>query len=216
MKRIFLLAMTLLGCSADIGTDDESLAVDHVEHISTISYAPNSFVIGNAYPGWTDKVQGAPQFSKGPGNENGASYRWGRLYGESFDFCAWIDNGDLNAGVHENAFECGAPQEIDTPHFFATFTNGMHNQLAGDGSLTHMHWAGSGCTTHEAYGNVEPWRVPATPHNPVGTIANGATLRWRYVTRDGNWVLVRDPSPPANQPTWYFVHRGCVSLANTN
>ncbi len=208
----------LLGCS---GTADdaaastsEALGVDKVARITTLSYAPNSFVIGNAYPGWTDEVQGNPQFSSGPGNPNGASYRWGYLFGEGFDRCAWINDGDLGRGPHENGTRCGSPQEIDTGSFLATYTNGEHNGLVGDGSDTHMHYAGSGCTDVNGYGNVEPWRVPATPHNTLGPVPNGKLLKWRYASRDGHWVLVRDPSPPANQPNWYFVQRGCVSLAN--
>jgi hypothetical protein len=214
----YLIAVSLLtACIADdaTSTDEDSLGIDKVRHITTISYAPNSFVIGNAYPNWTDEVQGDPQFSKGPGNEQGASYRWGYLFGENFDHCAWINNDDLGAGVHEPGARCGSPQEIDTPHFFATFTDGIHNDLPGDGSITHMHYAGSGCTDHRGFGNVAPWRVPATPANVVGTIPDQKELRWRYVSHDGNWVLVRDPAPLPNEPNWYFVHRGCVSVANT-
>jgi hypothetical protein len=217
--RIALVSVCVVGCvTADDPTssDEDSLAIDKIARITTISYAPNSFVIGNAYPRWTDEVQGTPQFSAGPGNENGAAYRWGYLFGENFDHCAWLNNNDVAGGVHEAGARCGSPQQIDTPHFLATFTNGEHNQLAGDGSVTNMHYAGDGCTTQTAYGNVEPWRVPATPANAIGTIPNGKELRWRYVTRDGKWVLVRDPAPAPNQPNWYFVHRGCVSVANLN
>lgn len=219
MKTTLSLALSvfLVACS---GSDDpaisgdESLSVKKVDRITTISYAPNSFVIGNAYPGWTDMVQGDAQFSHGPGNEKGASYRWGYLFGENFDHCAWINTNDTTGGHYQAGARCGSPQEIDTPHFMSTYTNGEHNQLAGDGSDTYMHYSGSGCSNRNAYGNVEPWRVPATPDNLVGTVPDGKLLKWRYVTKDGSWVLVRDPAPPANQPNWYFVHRGCVSVAN--
>ncbi len=208
--------VAMVGCSSDISSGTDALSIKKVDQITTISYAPNSFVIGNAYSGWTDLVQGNPQFSKGPGNESGTYYRWGYIYGESFDRCAWVGNQDIDDGVHENGDACGSPQQIDTPMFWVTYTNGEHNDLAGDGSVTHMHYAGSGCSNHDGYGNVEPWRVPATPNNSLGAVPDGKTLLWRYVTKDGSWVLVRDPAPPANAPNWYFVHRGCVSLANTN
>src|SRR5262249_6430534 len=169
---------------------------DRANGISTISYAPNSFVIGNAYPGWTDIIQGPAQFSSGPGNPNGVYYRWGYLYGENFDRCAWLDDDALNAVTSKHvANECGNPQEIDTPYFSETFTNGMRNHLAGDGSVTHMHYAGSGCSDHNGYGNVAPWRAPATPANSRGEVPDGHELLWRYVSKDGDWVLVRDPSP---------------------
>lgn len=215
--RTHVVALLLLaGCSAgdDAASEEDALSRKKIDSITTISYAPNSFVIGNAYPGWTDDVQGNPQFSKGPGNPNGASYRWGYLYGPNFDHCAWVNTNDTTGGAIKPGAKCGSPQQIDTPYFLATYTNGQHNELAGDGSDTHMHYAGSGCVNRNAYGNVAPWRVPSTPSNLVGVVPDGKLLKWRYVTRDGSWVLVRDPSPPASQPNWYFVHRGCVSVAN--
>jgi hypothetical protein len=204
--------------AGDPGIDISADSVhSRVQRITTISYAPNSFVIGNAYSGWTDIIQGAPQFSHGPGNEGGAYYRWGYLYGENFDRCAWINNNDVDQTTSTHgANKCPAGQQINDGYFYSTFTNGEHNHLAGDGSVTHMQYDGSGCTDTRGFGNVSPWRSPATPANSVGTIPNGKELRWRYVTRDGKWVLVRDPAPPAGQPNWYFVHRGCVSVANLN
>ncbi len=225
MKLLVVLA--LAGCdvgSIDTGADADTggpITADSVRStirsIATLSYAPNSYVIGNAYPGWTDVVQGDAQHSAGPGNEGGADYRWGYLYGENFDRCAWIDNGavDIPSSAH-GAARCGDPQQIDTPQFMETFTNGIHNSLAGDGSVTHMKYDGSGCTDHAGYGNVSPWREPATPANSLGAIADGHELRWRYVTKDGEWVLVRDPTPTAGEPNWFFVHRGCVSVANVD
>ena len=222
--RFVLLAspMLLAACSSagggeNLGTSDEALSRRHVDRVTTISYAPNSFVIGNAYPGWTDEVQGDPQFSSGPGNPHGASYRWGFLFGENFDRCAWINDADVDsdgAGRHPGA-RCGSPQQIDTPYFVDTFTNGVRNDLVGDGSDTNMHYTGSGCTDTNGYGNVAPWRVPATPANRIGQIPDGRLLKWRYVSKDGDWVLVRDPTPGMS-PNWYFVQRGCVSLVNKN
>jgi hypothetical protein len=214
----------LSGCAVPAGDDGETpaaggqeLAEKTVSEVTTISYAPNSYVIGNAYPGWTDDVQGDPQFSSGPGNPDGVSYRWGYLYGESFDHCAWIANDAASGSVDEPGSKCGSPQQIDTPYFLATYTNGIHNELAGDGSVTHMHYAGSGCSDTGGYGNVEPWKQPATPHNALGAIPDGTELRWRYVSADGDWVLVRNPSGGgAGTPNWFFVHRGCVSLANVD
>lgn len=211
----------LVGCSGapgegdDVSTTAAAASIHTVDKVTTISYAPNSFVIGNAYPGWHDHVQGKAQFSSGPGNPDGVSYRWGFLYGESFDHCAWIGNGASTADEVDVDNECGAPQEIDTPYFLRTYTDGIHNSLAGDGSLTHMHYAGSGCTDVNGYGNVDPWRVPAVLSNPRGAVPDGRELLWRYVSKDGKWVLVRDPSESGEEsPNWYFVHRGCVSLSN--
>ncbi|GAC1394807.1 MAG: hypothetical protein NVSMB47_04560 [Polyangiales bacterium] len=228
MKAVLAaLLVSLPGLAAcAVAADDPSLDAErspesarhHVESVYTISYAPNSYVIGNAYPGWTDDVQGAVQWSSGPGNPPpGHPYRWGFIYGPSFDRCAWISNGVLTPGpgAHEGN-RCGAPQQIDTPHFLATYTNGIHNRKAGDGSATRMNHGGAGCTDVHGYGNVDPWKIPATPYDSTGVVTDGSALYWRYVTRDGNWVLVHDPAHngSATVPNWYFVHRGCVSVDN--
>jgi hypothetical protein len=227
MRSLSLLAtavsLVATACVAEVADSENPGEIDispdvstrNVERITTISYAPNSFVIGNAYGGWTDLVQGNAQFSAGPGNEGGAGYRWGYLFGEDFDRCAWINTNDVKDNGNQDP-RCGDAQQIDTPLFMSTFSNGEHNSLAGDGSVTHMHYTGSGCSDTHGYGNVEPWRVPATPNNDIGEVPDGKELLWRYVSRGGGWVMVRDPAPPANQPNWYFVQRGCISLANTD
>ena len=198
------------------GTPAEAASHRHIRAgvIPTISYAPNSYVIGNAYPGWSMFVQGPRQFARGPGNPGGAYYRWGFLGGQ-FRRCAWIEDGNTTGGT-PTPNRCGAPRQIDTPYFLRTFTNGTKNDNAGDGSPTHMNHGASGCTDHRAYGNVSPWATPARPANVVGDVPDGKSLLWRYVSRDGRWVMVRDPHPAAGKPNWYFVPRACVSLANRN
>ncbi len=189
------------------GPPAQAAQTETVNDIATISYAPNSYVIGNAYPGWTDVIQGPGQFASGPGNPNGAYYRWGYLYGPAFDSCAWIADGQSTATAPASDM-CGTPQQIDTPHFVATYTDGTVSPGAGDGSPT--TWiGGAGCDT--AYGNVEPWRVPATPGSPLALVPTHPLL-WRYVSADGAWVMVRDTTPTVGGPNWYFVPRGCIAL----
>ncbi|HEY0487094.1 MAG TPA: hypothetical protein VGD72_12685 [Mycobacteriales bacterium] len=198
------------------GGPADAASHQHVERgvVPTISYAPNSYVIGNAYPGWSMFVQGPRQFAKGPGNPRGAYYRWGFL-GGNLRRCAWIEDGNTTGGTTV-ADRCGSPQQIDTPYFLRTFTDGTKNNNAGDGSRTHMNRGAAGCTSHTAFGNVSPWAVPARPADPVSDVPDGKALLWRYVSRDGRWVMVRDPAPTAGKPNWYFVPRGCVSLADPN
>ena len=180
-----------------------------VNEIATISYAPNSYVIGNAYKGWTDVIQGPAE-----GGGNGLSYRWGYLYGPQFDACAWIGSGQSTATAPANDM-CGSPQQQDTPYFIATYTDGTVSPGVSDGSPTTRTGA-SGCGT--GYGNVEPWRVPATPGSPR-TVASTDNLLWRYVSKGGGWVMVRDtdtPStvnnPSATVPNWFFMPADCLNL----
>lgn len=180
-----------------------------VNEIATISYAPNSFVIGNTYSGWTDVIQGNAE-----GGGNGINYRWGYLYGPQFDGCAWIGDGQASATGPANN-RCGTPQQQDTGLFTATYTNGTVSSGVGDGSPTTRTGA-AGCDT--GYGNIEPWRVPATPGDPR-SVAVTDNLLWRYVSKDSNWVLVRDTDTPstvnnpgANVPNWFFMPASCLNL----
>jgi hypothetical protein len=212
---VLLSGVVACGASPDESLGDTSSAssTSDVRQPDTIAYSPNSFVIGNAYPGWTDELHGGAVFRSGPGNPGGTNYQCGMLFGEAFDHCGWIDRGKVSGGADGNACGSACPAGYDTTLFRDTYTDGTINSGVSDGQETHMHYAGSGCSDTKGYGNVSPWRVPATPANAVGSVPDGKLLLWRYVSKDGHWVLVRDPAPPSGQPNWYFVHRGCVSLA---
>ena len=198
-----------LALAAAPGTLAHAAQDETVNDIATISYAPNSYIIGNAYPGWTDVIQGNPE-----GGGNGLTYRWGYLYGPRFDSCAWIGSGQSTATGAASDM-CGTPQQQDTPDFTATYTDGTVSPGVSDGSPTTRTGA-TNCGT--GYGNVEPWRVPAVPGSPR-TVASTDYLLWRYVSKDGNWVMVRDTNTPstlnnpsATVPNWFFMPADCLNL----
>jgi hypothetical protein len=208
-KAVALALAGGLCLSALAGAPASAAKVETVNEIATISYAPNSYIIGNAYNGWTDVIQGNPE-----GGGNGLTYRWGYLYGPQFDSCAWIGSGQSTAKAPANDM-CGTPQQQDTPYFVATYTNGTVSPGVGDGSPT-TRTSATNCGT--GYGNVEPWRVPATPGSPR-TVASTDILLWRYISKDGNWVMVRDTDTPSTQgnpgatiPNWFFMPRDCLNL----
>jgi hypothetical protein len=45
------------------------------------------------------------------------------------------------------------------------------------------------------------------------SLVPGSIVKWRYVSRDGAYVMVRDPSRGSTngvgQQGWYFLPRGC-------
>ncbi|MFB7165137.1 hypothetical protein [Streptomyces sp. NPDC056242] len=165
--------------------------------------SPASYVIGTAYRGWTVDIQGDPQ----------GGYRWGHIYGD-LNSCLWIYDGAAS-GDEAHANECGDPVTMPT----SEFTNGQIGGGASDGA-TVTTVAGSGCATYDGshitgYGNVRPWSVPTTPSAPLNTqVAIGQTVLWRYVSRDGRYVMVRDPRGGSTDgvglQSWYFVPRGCL------
>lgn len=99
------------------------------------------------------------------------------------------------------------------------FTNGQIGGGISDGA-TVATVPGVGCVTYDGvhligYGNVRPWQVPAAASAPLPTsLVFGAPVRWRYVSRDGAFVMVRDPAGgPTNGvglQSWFFLPRDCL------
>jgi hypothetical protein len=177
------------------------------KHVDTdytlLRRSPASYVIGTAYRGWTADIQGPAS----------GGYRWAHVYG-TINECLWIYGGAV-AGTtpHDNA--CGSARTWST----SEFTNGQISSGASDGS-TVATVAGAGCGTWDgvhitAYGNVSPWDVPAHASQPLqSNVALGQTVKWRYVSRDGSFVMVRDPRGGSTDgvglQSWYFLPRGCL------
>lgn len=168
---------------------------------------PHSYVTGTAYRDWTFDVQGVA--SEG--------YRWGRVYGD-LNTCIWIYDGAVS-GSTPAADTC---PDTDRVMPESQFTNGQIGGGADDGAVVNTV-AGPGCATWDGthitgYGNVRPWLVPASPSSPVATsVPLGGPVLWRYVSRDGAWVMVRDPDAGSTDgvgvQSWFFLPRGCLPYA---
>ncbi len=221
-----LAVLGVLACGApapidDVGQSEEALTSrNNVKALGTISYAPNSFVIGNAFAGWTDELHGKAVWGQGPGNESGARYQCGYLYGESFDHCGWLGGGDAPGKEDDEACGPDCPGGSATAAVFEpVYTNGnicpQVNKTPGFCS-TFMNWLAPRCTDRSAYGNVDPWKDKATPANRIEEVPHRTYLQWRYVSHDGAWVMVMDPSKDGRtEPNWYFVSSRCVDVVYT-
>ncbi|MET7859868.1 hypothetical protein ABZS81_22160 [Streptomyces sp. NPDC005318] len=177
------------------------------KHVDTdytlLRRAPASYVIGTAYRDWTADVHGDQQ----------DGYRWARVYG-NLNTCLWIYSGAVS-GDAAQADSCSDPVTMPV----SEFTNGQIGGGTSDGA-TVTTTVGSGCAMYDgshitAYGNVRPWEVPTTATAPLNSqVAIGQTVLWRYVSRDGRYVMVRDPRSGGTDGTglqsWYFIPRGCL------
>jgi hypothetical protein len=167
---------------------------------------PASWVLGSAFDGWRVDVQG--------GAVNG--YRWGYVY-NGFDRCAWVAEAALPAGGSSTSDKCPAPIEYPLNDFsYGIVGSNDPSSTGSDGAPTVFDYNHPGCNGQTtAYANTRPWVVPAQPRNPLFTMPNGLPVRWRYVTKDGQWVLIHDMRyDPAGgyPPNWYFVKRQCIDL----
>ncbi|MFF5295396.1 hypothetical protein [Paractinoplanes globisporus] len=88
-----------------------------------------------------------------------------------------------------------------------------------DGSSARVNTRLSGCSRVGAYGNVLPWQNRTEAHDRYGVIVKTyAGLKWRYITRDGRFVMVRDThrndprltKQRAGHTKWFFVRSTCV------
>ncbi len=178
------------------------------QHVTTdytlLRRAPASYVLGTAYRDWTVDVHG----------EGSSGYRWGRVFGD-LNSCLWIYDGAVD-GSGATTDSCPAGGRV-IPE--SEFTNGQIGGGAADGAAV-ATVAGAGCATWDgthlvAYGNVRPWEVPTTPSAQINTpVPMGGTVLWRYVSRDGAYVMVRDPNGGSTdgvgQQSWFFLPRGCL------
>lgn len=200
----FLVPVT---ASSPASTADAAVRKNVDTDYTLLRRAPRSYVIGTAYSGWTFDAQGPAD----------AGYRWGRVFGD-LNTCLWIYEGAVT-GSGAATQSCS-----DTPRTMPVdeFTNGQIGGSADDGAHV-ATVAGTGCGTYDGvhltgYGNVRPWLVPAVVSAPLATtLVAGATVLWRYVSRDSAFVMVRDPAGGSTDgvglQSWFFLPRGCLPAA---
>jgi hypothetical protein len=68
------------------------------------------------------------------------------------------------------------------------------------------------------YGNVRPWLARSAPTEPLQTqVSLGGQVKRRYLVRDGQFVMVRDPNLGAADgvglQAWFFLPTACVTEA---
>ncbi len=86
-----------------------------------------------------------------------------------------------------------------------------------DGSPARITLGQPGCGgAAPVFANIQPWHSTAHPADQYGTLPDGTAVKWRYVARDTNWVLVHGPTLQPGQSHWYFVRRTCVSAPSVH
>lgn len=207
LALISALAVTLvvpLTPTTSSSTAEAALRKTVTSDYALLRRGPSSYVIGTAYRGWTVDVHGPAS----------GGYRWGRVFGD-LNGCLWIYEGAV-AGSGATTDSCSNPGTIYPTWLF---TNGQISAGVSDGTSV-ATVAGADCWTYDGvhiigWGNVRPWadQTSVTAGVPT-TLTYGSTVRWRYVSRDGAYVMVRDPAGGSTDGTgiqsWFFLPRGCL------
>jgi hypothetical protein len=159
-----------------------------------VASAPGGYVIGNCAPGWHlhRTIKSAPV------PPEGTFFDGGYVYGD-FNGCGWI-RADRDSQVgSDSSTACASPGR--SPGEFGSAFN-CPPGTCSDGTGV----AGTNC---QLYANYRPWSDSPAPTNPIGGAQSG-TFLWRYVTRDGRYVMVRDPDIVSGSGNWGFVARSCL------
>jgi hypothetical protein len=85
-----------------------------------------------------------------------------------------------------------------------------------DGSPARVDTSLPRCGNVPVFANIQPWHSTAVPADQYGTITRPTAVKWRYVARDPDWVLVHGPTLQPGQSHWYFVPRHCVTAPDVH
>ena len=165
---------------------------------ATFRRAPGSFAIGNAHNGW--------EFYSGI-SSGGYTYGYVGSPDDHIQKCAWIGVTNLDAPI--GAYyppPCNLSGTIFPVESFASFIN----CTACTDAYPVATQAGPTCTDFNMYANVLPWRATTVPYDPVLTFAPGFVVEWRYISKDGRWIMVKIPNRADGAGAWLFIQRGCL------
>jgi hypothetical protein len=121
--------------------------------------------------------------------------------GGPIDRCGWVERRHRTPRAHvrraRRRCESARPRE---------FSNGTKNSRPPkDGAVARLY-TGVGCSAVHGYVNAFPWRRVSSPTGELPGVEEGMGVRWRYVSHDGRFVVVRAPGRD-----WFFVPIGCVA-----
>lgn len=191
----------------------------YIQHTSkyalwgTIRRNKQSYVIGNARNGW--------HFAKQEEHESGGAADLGTI-GSGYKGCGWVyaeHIGSKNIGNEPSTCEhtSGAKNGSFEPPTSA-FTSSLDCKKCNEGHLVKLEHGTPVCLNVSPLNRPESSTCndvnPAKPElEPTKSEQEGKTapqVKWRYVTREGRWVLVQIPSLGIAEGSWAFVQRSAL------
>jgi hypothetical protein len=167
---------------------------------------PKSYVIGNCHDDWALSVE-KPDAGEGMS---------GAYINDEFGGCGYITRANVETLGGSSAPACGSgyPHVEDFGQYF-----NCSNALARQEQCSNRD--GTAVPNDEAchrYFNVRPWKDVTQPQTelpflsavPAKNKKGTDRFKWRYVTRDGRYVLVKDTGRASGTGRWIFVNRSCL------
>lgn len=169
---------------------------------SFVANVPSGYVTGNCRDGWHLHRQ-----VKYVNPNTGRAWDGGYFFG-NYTGCGWIDAGNdvLVGGTPGTA--CQSPSR--NPAEFASLINCLPG-TCGDGAPVAV------IGRCDEYANVRPWSATPAPTDFLRSRGAGYSgFLWRYVSRNGQWVMGHDIGSDvgAGRGNWVFVRRSCLGALN--
>lgn len=197
-----------LGLEPQFGTASEGAhcvtkAYEDTFNWVSVRWNGKSYAIGNCADGWVVDVQ-HPHAKEG--------YSGGYVNG-NVQRCSWVKGSNLRSNGGTGANPCPSSGSYMTLSSFARYFN---CERGADDCNNRDGFPVRTVQSCPMYANVQPWRNPATPTDQLRTIPTGAQfegaprLKWRYLAKYSDYVLVRDRATADGRGNWGFVPLSCL------
>lgn len=173
-----------------VGTTTDSYQWGYIGNV------PGGYADGNCRDGWhLDR-----QFTYT--NPTTGNIWYGGYFFGNFVACGWTrrTNAVPISGSPGTACSTGASRSRNT---FMSYVN--CNSPCGDGTDVAL---GAACNE---YANVRPFSSSPSPTDWLRARPAGYVVKWRYLSKNGQWVMARDANVPTGQGNWGFISRTCFS-----
>jgi hypothetical protein len=168
---------------------------------STIANVAGGLAIGNCPRNEELDVE-----DYGNGGEESGYFYGG--YFANLGVCAWVKISEALKEKGGNLGHCSGGIGYE----YGTFYSQINSGSVHDGYYVNNRVA---C---EEYANVYPWGADSAagpirsvpPYTPSHEEQGYPALKWRYVTNNGKYVMVRDATVGGGEGNWVFVERSCL------
>jgi len=193
--------------------------------IATVRHARDGYVIGNAREGWHIHAT-----ARSPATGASVKWRYGYLWGPTringgYRACGWM----VATALREPAGSVDVPCSTDSavqipPSSFMRMANcsPSENIPGRKASCVAGSFVQATCSRFGLYLNARPWLaepfLDPSPHRVIDTATDGPWVRWRYITRNNQFVMVKDAGrSPGDRlrnnngyGSWLFMSRSCL------
>lgn len=153
-------------------------------------------------------------------NRSSATWAWGYLTGGAtnpVNKCLYAEFAYLNPAGSPSR-DCSTTGDLAPAGYMVAF-NGNRDGYNCTTTNGERKCDGTNVTIDPAkcpygapvYPNVQPWTASAARAEPDYIVPPGATVKWRYITKDWRHTMMRYTGSKPYAQDWGFIDAGCIS-----